>query len=128
MSVFNISQNFNNSAKRSFMSIDTDAATAEILVAMMPDGVTSFSPDGSGVSGTARAVPTQYVTALAICKDSSNPTAKPSYVGINYGKATLSDDDIVAQLKDVVKLTNGTTCDSVRLKSYDLIGATAPAV
>lgn len=124
---YNLRQSFNNNAKSSSMSIDTDLATVEILVAFMPDGVSAFSPDGSGATGSARPVPAQYVEALATCSDSQNSTAKPSFVGIRFGKATLSDDDIVQSLGSVIKLTNGTTCDTVRIKKYNLIGATAPA-
>ena len=86
MPIYNIRQSFNNNAKSSSMTIDTDIATAEVLVAMMPDGVTSFTPDGAGATGAARAVPTMYVEALATCKDTGNDTAKPTFVGIRYGK------------------------------------------
>ena len=126
MAIYNIRQSFNNNAKSSSMNIETDLATAEILVAFMPDGVSAFSPDGAGATGAARPVPTMYVEALATCSDTQNSTAKPSFVGIRFGKATLSDDDIVQALGSVVKLTSGVTCDSVRIKKYNLIGATAP--
>ncbi|WP_373002171.1 hypothetical protein [Sulfurimonas sp.] len=123
-----LSQSFNNGVKRATLDIDTDVATAEILVAFMPDGVGSFSPDGSGASGTARPVPPQYIEALAVCRDSQNPTAKPSFVGIRYGKPTLSDDDIANSCGSVIKLTSGVACDKVQLKKYKLIGAAAPVV
>jgi len=126
MAIFNIRQSFNNNAKSSSMNIDTDLATVEVLVSMMPQGVSSFTPDGAGATGAARPVPTQYVEALATCKDTGNDTSKPTFVGIRYGKATLSDDDIVNAFKGTVKLTSGIACDSVRIKKYALIGATAP--
>ena len=128
MAIYDIRQSFNNNAKSSSMNIDTDLATVEVLVGMMPDGVSSFTPDGAGATGAARAVPTQYVEALATCKDTNSDTAKPTFVGVRYGKATLSDDDIVLALKGTIKLTSGIACDSVRIKKYNLIGATAPAV
>lgn len=128
MPKYNISQSFNNGSKTSFMAIDTDVATAETLVAFMPDGVSSFTPDGAGASGVARPVPSQYVEALATCKDTANPTSKPSFVGVRFGKATLSDDDIVLALEGTVKLTSGLACDSVSIKKYNLIGAAAAPV
>lgn len=126
MPVYNVRQSFNNGAKSSSMNIDTDLATVSMLIGMMPDGVTSFSPDGAGSTGSARAVPLQYVEALAICKDTDNDTAKPSFVGIRFGRATLSDDDIVEALNGTIRLTSGLACNSVRIRKYNLIGAITP--
>lgn len=125
MPKYDISQSYNNGSKKSFLSIDTDLATAEAIVAMMPDGVSSFTPDANGATGTPRPVPSQYVEALATCKDTADPTAKPSFVGVRFGKDNLSDDDIVTALSGTIKLTSGVACDAVAIKKYNLIGAVA---
>lgn len=121
MALYEVSQRFNNGSATMYSKIDTDSTTLQGIVDMMPLGMSVYAPTATGISGTARAVPTSYVNALISCFDATNRAYNTSYVNLKYGKPTLSDSDMVAACFQKIEVPNGTVCDKVnvsKIKRY----------
>lgn len=121
MPKYEVSQNFNNGKARKFQTMDTDATTLTALIALMPKGQTVFEPSATGAVGTPRAVPTSYVEALVSCYDRTDGKYNANYVGVKFGKATLSDDDIVTACLSKVEVPNGSVCDNVSISKFKMV-------
>ncbi len=126
MAKINLIQSFNSGTRFSNNDVEADVADINAIVALMPDGVTAYSSDGSDPVGTARAVPTHFVNALIICKDTTNRQATPSFIGLKYAKTTLSSVTASTACVGVVKLPNNTACDKISMKNYDMFGSAEP--
>ncbi len=125
----NIVQSFNSGTRYSANEVEADTSTINAIVALMPDGVTAYEANGTEPVGVARVVPTHFVNALVICKDSTNKQSTPSFIGIKYGKPTLSSVTVATACENVVKIPNGLSCDRISMKNYDVFGnEPAPAV
>jgi len=122
----NIVQSFNSGTRYNSINIDADATAITAISALLPKGATGYSPDATEPQGTARAIPTHYVNVLVTCKDTSDREATPSFIGVKYGKPTLSTMDIKNAVVGVVKLPGGQICDKISTKNYDVIGSAEP--
>jgi len=117
------SQSFNAGKVRNSQTLDTDSATMQAIVAMAPNGQTVFNPTVTGAQGTARPMPTIYREALVVGSDSADRKSNSSFLNIKYGKATLSDDDILLACSGKLEVPNGTSADLVTVKKIKTIGA-----
>ena len=120
--LYEVSQSINNASAKQYGKIDTDATTLNGLIALMPNGVSVFAPTATGAVGTVTAVPTQYSSALISCLDKTDRMYSTSYVGLKYGKVTLSDDDMILACLGKVDVPNGTPCDQVNVSKYKRTG------
>jgi len=120
--LYELSQNFNNGSAKGYMKIDTDELTLTGLIALMPLGMSVFAPTATGAVGAMTAVPIVFTQALISCLDSLDRMYSISYVGLKYGKATLSDDDMVLACKGNVDVPNGTPCNQVNVSKYKRVG------
>lgn len=121
--LYEVSQSFNNGSAKIYSKIDTDAPTMQGIVDMMPKGQSIFAPTLTGAVGVKRAVPTSYCEALISCFDKNeNGSYNASYVGLKYGKSTLSDDDMITACISKVEVPNGTACDKVNASKIKRIG------
>jgi hypothetical protein len=125
--IYEVSQAFNNSSKKNFFKLDTVASTLQGIIALMPDGQTVYSPSATGAVGTKVPVPTYYKKAKVSCFDSADGAFNGNMIYVEYGKPTLTDDDIRTACLAKVEVPNGSACDDVRVKSLRTVG-TAPAV
>ncbi|NCO01422.1 MAG: hypothetical protein GW906_06310 [Epsilonproteobacteria bacterium] len=122
MPLYEVAQNFNNNSAKIYGKINTDAITMQGLVALMPLGMSLFEPTASGIVGVRRAAPTVYSNALISCFDSLDRAYNTSYINLKYGKATLSDDDMVVACLAKVEVPNGTACDKVNANKIKRVG------
>ena len=122
MPLYEVGQTINNNSAKQFSKIDTDAITLNGLIALMPNGQTVYAPTATGAVGVLTAVPTAYSTALISCFDKTDRIYATSFVGLKYGKSTLSDDDIVTACLAKVDTPNGTACDQVNVNKYKRVG------
>ena len=123
MPLYESSQSFNDASAKMFSKVDTDAVTMQGIVDMMPDGQTVFAPTLTGAVGTARAVPTSHVSALISCFDKTDDGAyNVAYIGLKYGKPTLSHTDMISACISKVEVPNGTSCDSVNVSKIKRVG------
>jgi len=121
MPKYEVSQSFNNGKAKKFLRVDTDAPTLQAIIGLMPKGQSVFEPSATGAVGTKRPVPVTYVEALASCFDKTDGAYNSSYIGIKFGKSTLSDDDIRLACLGKVEVPNGTSCDHVNIAKYKMI-------
>lgn len=113
-----ISQSFNNGSARKFQVLDIAAADLQGLIDLMPAGQSVFNPTPTGAVGTERVFPTAYVECLASCFDKTNRKYSTSYVGVKYGKPTLTDDDIKLALLGKVDTPLGSPSDHVSISKF----------
>lgn len=121
MPKYEVSQTFNNGKAKKFLKLDTDAPTLQAIIGLMPKGQAVFEPSATGAVGTKRAVPTNYVEALVSCYDVIDGAYNANYVGIKFGKSTLTDDDIKTACLGVVEVPNGTACDKVSISKFKMV-------
>ena len=117
-----ISQRFNGRQK-SYLKIDCDDATANALIALMPNGQEVLEESATPASGTARAVPTSYFSFSATCYDSVDGKNDVTFVNCKYGKPTLTNITARTALIGVIETPNLTACDKVGLRSMKRVGA-----
>jgi hypothetical protein len=120
---YRLGQSFNSGKVRNSQSLETDSATMQVIVDLTPKGQTVFNPTATGAQGTARVMPTVYREGLIVGYDKTDKKFNSTFVSIKYGKATLSDDDILLACDGKLEVPNGTSADSLSIKKLRTVGA-----
>ncbi len=120
---YTFSQSFNSLKVRNSITLDTDSATMQAIVDMTPKGQTVFNPTATGASGTARVLPSIFREGLVVGSDRVGQRQNSSFLNVKYGKATLSDDDLLLAVDGKLEVPNGTSADKISIKKLKTIGA-----
>ena len=118
-----VTQGCNNGKVKNYFDVDTDSATMQSIIDLMPKGQTVFSPTPTGAQGTARIMLSIYREGRVMGSDRTDKRFNSSFVRIQYGKPGLTDDDIVLACDGKLKVPNGTTADKISVKKLKTVGA-----
>lgn len=121
--LYTFSQSLNSGKVRNTQTLDTDSTTMQAIVDMTPKGQTVFNPTATGAQGTARPMPSIYREGLVVGSDRTAQKFNSCFMNVKYGKATLSDDDLLMAVGGKLEVPNGTSADKISIKKLRTIGA-----